>query len=100
MERTGHRSLDGVRSYKLTSQREALSDILNRQGALSTVTERSAVTVQSSQNSQLPQGLSLPSVTFSHCPVTFNIGCVSGGEENQKPPKKRRAVILDDSDSE
>ena len=32
MERTGHRSIDGVRSYKRTSesQREALSDILNR----------------------------------------------------------------------
>ena len=32
MERTGHRSLDRVRSYKRTSdsQREALSDILNR----------------------------------------------------------------------
>ena len=32
MERTGHRSLDGVRSYKRTTdtQREALSDILNR----------------------------------------------------------------------
>ena len=31
MERTGHRSLEGVRSYKRTSdvQREALSDILN-----------------------------------------------------------------------
>lgn len=32
MERTGHRSLEGVRSYKRTSdeQREALSDILNK----------------------------------------------------------------------
>lgn len=31
MERTGHRSIDGVRSYKQTSdeQREALSDIIN-----------------------------------------------------------------------
>ena len=31
MERTGHRSLEGVRSYKRTSneQRETLSDILN-----------------------------------------------------------------------
>ena len=33
MERTGHRSLECVRSYKRTSdlQREALSDILNQQ---------------------------------------------------------------------
>ena len=32
MERTGHRSIEGVRSYKRTSetQREVLSDILNR----------------------------------------------------------------------
>ena len=32
MERTGHRSLEGVRLYKRTSdeQREALSDILNK----------------------------------------------------------------------
>ena len=99
MERLGHRSLDVVRSYKQTSasQREALSDIQNRQGAPSTVSEWSAVSVQSSQNSQLLQGLSFP---FSHCSVTFNIGCVSGGEENQKPPRKRWAVILDDSDSE
>ena len=33
MERTGHHSLEGVRSYKRTSdkQREALSNLLNRQ---------------------------------------------------------------------
>jgi hypothetical protein len=32
MERTGHRSIEGIRSYKRTSdtQREALSDILNK----------------------------------------------------------------------
>ena len=104
MERTGHRSLDGVRSYKRTSdsQREALSDILNRQGATSTSTHKSAVTLQSSQHSQLLQGLSLPSATFSHCTVTFNIGCAASGsgEANQKPPRKRRAVIFDDSDSD
>ena len=38
MERTGHRSLDGVRTYKRTSmqQKEALSDILNCQGKKTT----------------------------------------------------------------
>ena len=36
MERTGHRSLEGVRSYKRTSdrQRRALSDVLNREHCL------------------------------------------------------------------
>ena len=106
MERTGHRSLDGVRSYKRTSdsQREALSDILNRQGTSKTGMEQSAAAThtltQSAQHSHLLQGLSLLSATFSHCTLTFNIGGASGGDVNQKPPKKRRAVILDDSDSD
>ena len=86
------------------SQREALSDILNRQGTSNTGMEQSEVTahtlMQSAQHSHLLQGLSLPSATFSHCTLTFNIGGASSVDANQKPPKKRRAVILDDSDSD
>ena len=73
VERTGHRSLDGVRSYKRTSasQREALSDILNRQGTPSTVTERSTVTVQSSKTASFCRVLVSPlqpshTVHFKH----------------------------------
>ena len=46
MDRTGHCSLNRVRSYKRTSdsQCEALSDILNRQGTLNTGMEQSTRT--------------------------------------------------------
>ena len=86
MERTGHRSLEGVCSYKRTtdSQREVVSDILNRQtqSSVETVPPSSQVTtiqqltplVQSALSSQLLQGLSLPSATLSHCTVNFHIG--------------------------
>ncbi len=52
MERTGHRSLEGVRSYKRTSdsQREAVSDILNRKKPC---LENTAVDCQSSSGSAI-----------------------------------------------
>ena len=85
MERTGHKSTDGVRSYKRTSenQREALSDILNRARVEepSTVPIPSSATpvvqtqniIQASTQNQL-QGLNLSSALFSNCTVHFNIG--------------------------
>ena len=103
MERTGHRSLEGVRSYKRTSdsQRQALSDNLNRQVTqhhttftTSTTPPASSHLVQSA-HSQLLQGLSLPSATFQNCTVNFNVGTV------KEPSRKRkRVMILDDSDSD
>ena len=120
MERTGHRSLEGVRSYKRTSdtQREALSDIINLQKTVtppppstdSQCTQRSTEcrssapqTVQSTHSSQLLQGLSLPSATFHNCTITFNVGTGSStaaGAQLGDPPRKRRAMITSDSDSD
>ena len=52
MERTGHRSLEGVRNYKRTSdmQREALSDILNSKKPRMDGTTSNAVTVYPSSS--------------------------------------------------
>ena len=110
-ERTGHRSLDGVSSYKRTtdSQREAVSDILNRrtQSNVETVLPSSHITttqqhtplVQSALGSQLLQGLSLPSATFSHCTVNFHIGGSTSAPTITPEPaaKKRRVMMLEDT---
>ena len=79
LERTGHRSLDGVRSYKRTSdeQRVALSDILNI-----TVpdTKKPKVscpnTLQSAACSQLSQqmGMAPTQISLQECSnITFNV---------------------------
>ena len=87
MERTGHRNFEGVRSYKrLTSdeQREALSNLLNRQpaGPSTAITpmqtpwsvpeQRMATisTVSATHTSQLCS-LNLPSATFNNSTVNF-----------------------------
>ena len=84
MERTGHRSVEGVRSYKRTSdqQRQALSDILNQpcSSATSSSTVIPAVTSATSNSvslatastQQLQRGIHLPSATFNNCTITFN----------------------------
>ena len=92
MERTGHRSLEGVRSYKRMSdtQREALSDILNhpKQPKVHTVASVSQllpsnsaaptyISTTASQKNEVLRGLSLPSATFSGCKVNFFIGTSS-----------------------
>lgn len=100
MERTGHRSVDGVRSYQRTSeeQRIALSDILNHRPAVSTSTEHltsTANTVQLQSTTGALTGVyNLQSATFSHCNISFY-----GKQTPCKEPKKRRAVIYD-SDSD
>ena len=73
MERTGHRSLDGVRHYKRTSdeQREALSDILNSKrpcrgtntSATTCTTPCQFATSQASAFSGLTQRMQLPPTT-------------------------------------
>ena len=116
MERTGHRSVEGVRCYKRTSdaQREALSDILN--GAKKTkvdgttsvsqlaptvptpFTDITQSFISTCQHSQQLRTLSLPSATFNQCTVNFYVGSVPCTEA---PKRKRAAMILDsDSDSD
>ena len=91
MERTGHRSLQGVHSYKRTSdtQRESLSDILNpKQPRVHTVasvsqlppsnsTAPTCIPTTASQKNEVLRGLSLPSATFNGCTVNFFIGTSS-----------------------
>ena len=84
MERTGHRSLEGVRSYKRTSmaQQENLSDILNS-GAGSSVSHRDqedannlAIQLNTntcSTNNSLAMKVTQPtSFNFHSCSVTIN----------------------------
>ncbi len=54
MERTGHRSAEGVRSYKRTSmmQKQEVLDILNTGKKYNTIHETSAVTNASNQSSR------------------------------------------------
>ena len=80
MERTGHRSLEGVRSYKRTSddQREALSDIMNcpgpskilRREDLPPTTEASTT----EKSFTLADSLQLSHTHFSGCTVNFYVG--------------------------
>ena len=102
MERTGHRSLEGVRSYKRTSdkQREALSDILNQQSKHRPMGHSSADAVQprlqsstdctsisTTDTNQTLSGLGFSSSTFNNCNITINIGT--------SEKKRKRALILD-----
>ena len=80
MERTGHRSLDGVRSYKRTSQeqRQALSDIVNlsipqpkkqKVAIMSPHTELATCSQSTQQMGIAPAQISLQSCSN----ITFNI---------------------------
>ena len=99
MERTGHWSVEGVRSYKRTSdtQRETLSDILNsrkvarvadntlstqqhtihqqpEQRHSSAAPPTFVQTMAATQHSHQLHGLSFPSATFNNCTFNFHIG--------------------------
>ena len=114
MELTGHRSLEGVRSYKRTSntQREALSDILNRSNTPVRNTpqvshsqtghqnDASSSTFVTNSQHQLLTGLSLPSATFSQCTVNFYTGSTTPNASTSKIPQKRKRVLYSDSDSD
>ena len=75
MERTGHRSLEGVRSYKRTSdiQREALSDILNKR----TRYNDSEGTVANSTTTEVPLTTNVQSTMNYSLPGTFNFASCS-----------------------
>ena len=102
MERTGHRTVEGVRSYKRTSeqQQQALSDILNQpcSSATSLSTVIPAVTSATSNSlslatastQQLQRGIHFPSATFNNCTITFN---ATPSVDHTPPKKKRRALI-------
>lgn len=68
MERSGHRSIEGVRSYKRTSdkQREALSDILSKVGKKARVES----CVSAPTLSTTPDPTSLPLVQTPALPAT------------------------------
>ena len=118
MELTGHRSLEGIRSYKRTSntQREVLSDILNRSNTPVRNTPQafhsqtghqndasSSTFVSNSQHQleydQLLTGLSLPSASFSQYTVSFYTGSTTPNASTCNIPQKHKRVLLySDSD--
>ena len=110
MERTGHRSLEGVRSYKRTSntQRQTLSDILNKPSCSHTVSTNPSPDHINNLHSatlsnQLLQGLTLPDASFHNCSVTFNLGTQATpitSTATATPRKRRRVLIEDDSDTD
>ena len=89
MERTGRRSLEGVRSYKRTSdeQRRHISEIMKR--ATTASSSSSVSTGASSIGYGLPQG-----ARFTSCTVNFY-----GSTPSPTQPQRRRRVIYD-SDSD
>ena len=106
MERTGHRSVEGVCSYKCSfdTQQQVLSHIMN-----STVTPLTPLT-----HNQLPgmatctaaqskfqalHGLSLPSAIFKNCSVNFYLHPHDISAATSTPFMCRRAGICD-SDSD
>ena len=72
MERTGHQSLTGVRSYKRTSdeQRVALSDIMN----CATKRDPAASTSNDDKTFTLTDSVQLSHASFSGCTVNFYVG--------------------------
>ena len=113
MELTGHRSLEGIRSYKCTSntQREVLSDILNRSNTPVRNTpqashsqtghqnDASSSTFVSNSQHQLLTGLSLPSASFSQYTVNFYTGSTTPNASTCNIPQKHKRVLLySDSD--
>ena len=75
MERTGHRSVAGVRSYKRTSdqQREALSDILNGRKE-PRIEQTHTISSSSDPNVSLSDSLRLSNTSFTGCTVNFYVG--------------------------
>ena len=122
MERTGHLSLEGLRSYMRTSntQQEALSNILNQSKDLCPVTNSlpslpktpttstphhtaSASTMITASQHQLVSGLSLQSATFQHCTINIYTGSAAPTESRNTPVTisiKRSIFIDSDSDSD
>ena len=75
MERTGHRSIEGVRSYKRTSdsQQEALSDILNGPKRPKSATNSSSPATSVFSSTQQSQQLNLSSATSRTAQLTSSL---------------------------
>ena len=102
MERTGHRSLDGIHSYKQTSddQRQVLSDILNGEKSitkqtcissdLDTMTQTAILSSFSSHiSTKQQQALNLSSPVFNNCTVNFFVGT-----DQSEGKHYRRAIVI------
>ncbi len=78
MERTGHRSLEGVRTYKRTSseQREALSDILNRKHPRIDKTS-------TSEGDSRPQQSAVPDIVAPSTHQSFDLDAVIDSSPSQ-----------------
>ena len=112
MNGAGHRSLEGVRSYKRTSeqQRQALSDILNHGSKtnaapqetsssssthlLPALVERGSTSCAFTSQQQL-RSLSLTGSTFQGCTVNFYVG-----PKATTTRKRRRPMVIDDDSSD
>ena len=102
MERTGHRSFDGIHSYKQTSddQRQVLSDILNGEKSitkqtcissdLDTMTQTAILSSFSSHiSTKQQQALNLSSPVFNNCTVNFFVGT-----DQSEGKHYRRAIVI------
>ena len=81
MERTGHRSLTGVRSYKRTSddQRAALFNIMNNPTKVTKIESRQKCGSGAEGGSidrriSLSDSLQLTNPSFSGCTINFYVG--------------------------
>ena len=91
MERTGHHILEGVGSYKHTSdtQLEVLSDILTCTNRRRVEDRCYCCLLKQFQHSQELRALSVLSTVFNNCTVNFYVGTPPVPEQQQK----WRAVI-------
>lgn len=93
MERTGHRSLPGVRSYKRTSshQKEALSDILNKIPKFTNDASSGPSTTGLSTSEPTPS-ISLPSIASLATKPTTAISNLSTIQSSSKSPAKSMSI--------
>ena len=77
MERTGHRSIEGVRSYKHTNddQERSVSNILQTVSTTNTTTTNNSIELNNHHFSQIPQLLQLQNCTGTS--ITINVNTAS-----------------------
>ena len=100
MERTGHRSLEGVRSYKRMSDKHFL---MLRRPPVNNQTDSAVHRHSNTSGLRLHKPTAAPFTqlvhrhVFNDCTVNFFIGAMSTTESR---PKSRRPLVIDDSDSD
>ena len=77
MERTGHQSIEGVRSYKHTNddQERSVSNILQTVSTTNTTTTNNSIELNNHHFSQIPQLLQLQNCTGTS--ITINVNTAS-----------------------